>query len=99
MGLEKLEIALDGSSHRQRTTNAIGNLRATDHVRASLVLCLREIEDDCAVGVAKVVGRANALDDVAPASNIVARNPRPCGRRSSLAAFEPSVADMQARLE
>ena len=99
VGFEELEIGFDGSLHRQRTCDAIGRLRATHHARASLVLRLRKTEDDCPVGIAEVVGGADLLDYVALASDVVARNPCPCHSGSSLAAFEPAVADMQARLE
>ena len=99
VGFEELEIGFDGSLHRQRTCNAIDRVRATYHARASLVLRLRKTEDDCPVGIAEVVGGADLLDYVALASDVVARNPCPCHSGSSLAAFEPAVADMQARLE
>src|SRR5262249_38247410 len=39
---QELEIAFDGSSHRQWTCDAIGRLRTEHHTRASLVLRLRE---------------------------------------------------------
>src|SRR6202011_1877872 len=81
---EELEIAFDGGSHRQRACDAIGKLRATHHARTSLVLRLRKTEDDCPIGIAKVVGGADLLDYVAPASDVVARNPCPCDSWSSL---------------
>src|SRR5262245_40767256 len=99
VGFEGLEVGFDGSLHRQRTCDAIGRLRATHHARASLVLRLRKTQDDCPVGIAEVVGGADLLDYVALASDVMARNPCPCDSGSSLAAFQPAVADMQARLE
>ena len=76
VGFKELEIEFDGSSHRQRAYDAIGRLRATHHVRASFVLRLRKVENDCSVGIAKVVGGADLLDYVFPASDVVAGNPR-----------------------
>src|SRR5262249_4168135 len=96
---QELEIAFDGSSHRQWTCDAIGRLRTEHHTRASLVLRLRETEDDRPVGITKVVCDADLLNYVAPASDVVACNPRPCDSGPSPAAFQPAVADMQARLE
>src|SRR5436305_317513 len=87
MGFEELEIAFDRSSHRQWTCDAVGRLRATHHACTSLVLRLRETEDDCRVGITKVVGGADLLDYVALTSDVVARNPCPCDSRSSLPAF------------
>ena len=68
-------------------------------MRGWLSLGLRKTEDNCAVSVTEVVGGADLLDYVAPASDVVARNPCPCDSWSSLAAFQPAIADMQARLE
>jgi hypothetical protein len=96
---QELEIGFDGNSYRQRIGGAIGRLRATHHTRASLILRLRKTEDDCPVGITKVVGDADLLDYIAPAADVVACNPCPCDRGPSLAAFQPTVADMQARLE
>jgi hypothetical protein len=99
VGFENFKIAFDRRSHRQRASGAIGRLRATHHPRASLVLRLRKTQNDCPVSIAEVVGGADFLEHVALASDVVARNPCPCHSRSSLAAFQPAVADVQARLE
>ena len=99
VGLENLKIDFDGRSHCQRAGGAIGGLCTPYHVGASLVLGLRKTEDDCAVSVAEVIGGADLLNSVALASDIVAGNPRPCHRRSPLAAFEPAVPNMQPRLQ
>src|SRR5262245_37311275 len=96
---QELEIAFDGSSHCQRTCDAIGRLRTEHHARAGLVLRLRETEDDRPVGITKVVCDADLLNYVAPAADIVACDPCPGDSEPSLAAFQPAVADMQARLE
>ena len=69
------------------------------HARASLILRLRETEDYRPVGITKVVSDADLLNYVALAADIVACDPCSCDRGSSLAAFQPAVADMQARLE
>jgi hypothetical protein len=62
-------------------------------------LRLRKTEDGCPVGIAEVVCRADLLNYVALASDVVARYPCPCHSGSSLTAFQPAIADMQARLE
>src|SRR6516165_2992311 len=96
---QEFEIAFDGTPHRQRTCDAIGRLRTEHHARASLILRLRETEDDRPVGITKVVCDADLLNYVAPAADIVACDPRPCDSGPPLAAFQPAVANMQARLE
>src|SRR6516164_10533977 len=96
---QEFEIAFDGSSHRQWPCNAIGRPRTEHHARASLALRLRETEDGRPVGITKVVSDANLLNYVAPAADVVACDPCPCDSGPSLAAFQPAVADMQARLE
>src|SRR5262249_61908189 len=72
---QELEIAFHGSSHRQRTCDAIGRLRTEHHTRASPVLRLRKTEDDRPIGVTKVVSYANLLNYVALATDVVACNP------------------------
>ena len=99
VSFKKLEIAFDSSLHGQRAGHTIGGVRATDHMNASLVLRLRKTENDYPVGVGKVVCDAEPLDDVALATHVVPRNPCPCDARSSFAAFEPAIADVQPRLE
>src|SRR6516164_714259 len=96
---QEFEIAFDGSSHRQWPCNATGRPRTEHHARASLVLRLRETEDDRPVGITKVVCDADLLHYVAPAADVVACDPCSCDSGPSLAAFQPAVADMQARLE
>src|SRR6516225_11227312 len=96
---QELEIAFDGSSHCQRTCDAIRRLRTEHHARASFILRLRETEDDRAVGITEVVSDADLLHYVAPAANVVACDPCPCDSGPSLAAFQPAIANMQPRLE
>src|SRR6516225_1043897 len=96
---QEFEIAFDGSSHRQWPCNAIGRPRTEHHARASPVLRLRETEDDRPVGITKVVCDADLLHYVAPAADVMACDPCSCDSGPSLAAFQPAVADMQARLE
>src|SRR6516162_3746716 len=92
MRFQELEIGFDGSSYRQRVSGAIGRLRATHHTRASLILRLCKTEDECPVGITKVVGDADLLNYVAPAADVVACDPCPCDGGPSLAAFQPAVA-------
>src|SRR5436190_19398764 len=99
VAFERFEVDFDGSLHRQRTCDAIARLSATHHVRASLVLRLRKTQDDCSVGIAKVVGSTDLLNYVALTPDIVARNPCPCNSGSALVAFYPAVANMQARFK
>ena len=99
VGFQKLEIGFDSSPHCQRAGDPISKLPATNHVLASLVLRLREVENDPAVRITEIVGSADLLDYIAAASDLMARNPCPCDSGSSLAAFELAVADMQPRFE
>src|SRR6516162_10035216 len=96
VGFEEFEIAFDGSSHRERTCDAIGRLRTEHHARASLVLGLRETEDDRPVSITKVVSDADLLNYVAPAADVVAYDPCPCDSGPSLSACDSRYAS-QAR--
>src|SRR5262249_1731345 len=93
IGFQNLEIVFDSSPHRQWAGDAISNLRAPHHVLASLVLRLRKTENGCPVRVTEIIGRADLLDYVAAASDIMSRDPCTCDSGPSLAAFELAVAD------